>query len=177
MPRPKGLPKTGGRQRGTRNKHTVEMQALAVEAVRRSRKSKHQTPLEYVVAIVNDPNESPERRLMAASMALPYLHPRLSSIEQKTETIAEVRITQAELAAQAVREIEEAFREWTPPLIEHRSVDAPATLPPPPEQQPEPERPPRDYAADHAPPIAEGVPHFPSTRYRSQRGNGSGWSG
>jgi len=44
MPRPRGLPKTGGRQNGVANKRTRE---IAVAAVREGL-----TPLEYMLAVL-----------------------------------------------------------------------------------------------------------------------------
>lgn len=39
------------------------------------------TPLDYMLAILNNPGTSPERKMWAAEKAAPYLHPRLASKE------------------------------------------------------------------------------------------------
>jgi hypothetical protein len=75
VPRPKGLPKTGGRQSGVANKRTRE---IADAAIREGL-----TPLEYMLAVLRDENADPERRDEMAKAAAPYLHPRLAAIEAK----------------------------------------------------------------------------------------------
>ena len=62
MPRPKGLPKTGGRQKGVANKRTREIaDAAAREGL---------TPLEYMLGVMRDEEADPERRdRMAAAAA------------------------------------------------------------------------------------------------------------
>ena len=73
MPKPKGAQKSGGRAPGTPNRKTAETQA-AVEA-------SGMTPLEYMLTIMRDVGQDEARRLNAASMAAPYVHAKLSSIE------------------------------------------------------------------------------------------------
>jgi hypothetical protein len=71
--RPKGLPKTGGRQKGAANKRTREIADAAVkEGV---------TPLEYMLAVLRDETVGPERRDEMAKASAPYIHPRLASVE------------------------------------------------------------------------------------------------
>lgn len=75
--------KTGGRQKGSRNKRT-EAQAAAIE-------SSGLTPLEYMLSVMRCevPNDAPLRdyiaaevlRLDAAKAAAPYVHPKLANIE------------------------------------------------------------------------------------------------
>ena len=72
MPRPRGLPKTGGRQKGVANKRTRE---IAHTAVREGL-----TPLEYMLAVLRDESVEPDRRDRMAAAA-PYIHPRLSSTQ------------------------------------------------------------------------------------------------
>jgi hypothetical protein len=167
----RGQPKTGGRQRGTRNKRYAELQALADEAVRENK-----TPLQHVLQVMNDPRESKERQLAAAALALPYCHPRYSSIEARVQVDSKVEISLKELAERAEREIEEAFREWEPPkTIEHcRSADAPASLPPAPTVPEEPDVV-RDFALESAP-AEDGARVRRLDRYRRPRPVGS-WSG
>ena len=73
MPRPRGLPKTGGRQKGVANKRTRE---IADAAVREGL-----TPLEYMLAVLRDESVEPDRRDRMAAAAAPYIHPRLSSTQ------------------------------------------------------------------------------------------------
>src|ERR1700739_2607111 len=67
--RPKGLPKTGGRQKGVANKRTREIADAAVK--------EGLTPLEYMLAVLRDEQADPERRDRMAAAARPYIHPRL----------------------------------------------------------------------------------------------------
>jgi hypothetical protein len=62
-----------------------------------------------------------------AAQAAPYCHPRLAAIEAKLATIGqvEVKLTRQELAEQARREIDEAFREWRPPGHEKGRANGP----------------------------------------------------
>jgi len=73
MARPKGQPKLGGRQKGTKNKATKareEMIAMAGD-----------TPLEFLLAAMLN-NEFPAAtRIDAAKAAAPYVHPRLANVE------------------------------------------------------------------------------------------------
>ena len=131
MPRPKGLPKTGGRRPGSRNRDARLVDAAA------SRWGI--TPKEYFLRIMRDPKATQERRDWAAAQAAPYVHPRLQAIESKVEQHSvEMRVTRAELAAEAKRRIDEAFREYEPPktIDMPPSADTPATLPDPPPEQP-----------------------------------------
>src|SRR5271170_5909197 len=73
--RPIGTPKTGGRQKGTRNQRTRDFQA-AVSA-------SGVTPLEYMLAVMRDETVDPGRRDGMAKAAAPYIHPRLASMEAK----------------------------------------------------------------------------------------------
>ena len=75
MPRPRGLPKTGGRKKGIANKRTREIADAAI--------AQGLTPLEYMLAVLRDETVEPERRDEMAKAAAPYLHPRLAAIEAK----------------------------------------------------------------------------------------------
>ena len=70
MPRPKGLPKTGGRQKGAVDKIKREA-ILAAQGI---------TPLDYMLGIVRDEQEDKTVRLDAAKAAAPYVHPRLQAM-------------------------------------------------------------------------------------------------
>jgi hypothetical protein len=68
MSRPKGLPKTGGRQKGVANARIREFNA-AVSA-------SGLTPLEYMLAVLRDESVEPDRRDRMAAAAAPYIQPR-----------------------------------------------------------------------------------------------------
>jgi hypothetical protein len=92
MPRPKGLPKTGGRQKGVANKRTRE---IADAAVREGL-----TPLEYMLAVLRDESVEPDRRDRMAAAAAPYIHPRLSSTQMDATVKRDVaELTRDELLA------------------------------------------------------------------------------
>src|SRR6187200_1035353 len=69
MPRPKGLPKTGGRQKGAVEKIRREA-ILAAQGI---------TPLDYMMGIVRNEQEDKTVRLDAAKAAAPYVHARLQT--------------------------------------------------------------------------------------------------
>ncbi len=77
--------KTGGRQKGSRNKRT-EAQAVAIE-------NSGLTPLDYMLSVLRTPNApsadadikehiaAMSLRFEAAKAAAPYVHPKLANIE------------------------------------------------------------------------------------------------
>ena len=73
----KGQPKTGGRQRGARNRATA--------ARERKIAASGQTPLEYMLQILRDANSEDEDRRWAATTAAPYVHPRLQPIVSRDD--------------------------------------------------------------------------------------------
>ena len=91
MPRPKGLPKTGGRQKGVANTRTRE---IADAAIREGL-----SPLQYMLAVLRDENADPERRDRMAAAAAPYIHPRLANVE------ARIGVSGHEAALAALEEI------------------------------------------------------------------------
>jgi hypothetical protein len=112
MPRPRGLPKTGGRQKGVANKRTRE---IADAAIREGL-----TPLEYMLAVLRDESADPERRDEMAKAAAPYIHPRLASIEASHRIKSDVRdLSDAELVAIASST---GIAEETDGDAEHRGV-------------------------------------------------------
>ena len=162
----KGNPKTGGRKKGSVNRRTRYLSSVAAKA--------GLTPAEYLFGVLRDAAASVERRDWAAATLAPYVHPRLASVEQKVAATTEVRISRAQLAEQARREIAESFREWQAPVIEHQPVDPPAVSQPPPALPEEGNKPPREYALPGEP--APEVSRLP-THYRRPRPIGGGWSG
>jgi hypothetical protein len=65
--------KTGGRQKGARNRATANARAAA--------EATGILPLDYMLMVMRDAHAEPKRRDAMAIAAAPYLHSRLSSIE------------------------------------------------------------------------------------------------
>ena len=85
MARPKGLPKTGGRQKGSTNKATaVREAAIAASGL---------TPLDFMLKALRDEGNDFLTRFEAAKAAAPYVHPRLASTEVKGDPDSPVGIT------------------------------------------------------------------------------------
>lgn len=63
--------KTGGRQKGTRNKTSVAKEAAKAGEL----------PLDYMLRVMRDKRAEPARRDDMAGKAAPYLHARLATIE------------------------------------------------------------------------------------------------
>jgi hypothetical protein len=72
--------KTGGRQKGTRNRATEEARAAAAAS--------GALPLDYMLGIMRDPAADNKRRDAMAMAAAPYLHPRLTAIDAKMSPAA-----------------------------------------------------------------------------------------
>jgi hypothetical protein len=66
-------PKTGGRQKGTRNRATAEARAAA--------EATGILPLDYMLSVMRDPGTDNKRRDAMAIAAAPYLHSKLSSVD------------------------------------------------------------------------------------------------
>ena len=167
----KGQPKTGGRKKGVAN---LRARYLSEQAAKSGL-----TPRDYLLGVLRDPQASVERRDWAAATLAPYVHPRLAAIEARVDqyNTVEMKVTRAELAAQAKRRIDEAFKEYSPPkTIDHvpPSVDAPAPLSEPPAEQPK-EPVIREYAAPGPLAAAPDVARLP-VRHRPPRPIGDGWA-
>ena len=67
--KPKGLPKSGGRQKGAVDKIKREA-ILAAQGI---------TPLDYMLGIIRNEEEDKTVRLDAAKAAAPYVHARLQT--------------------------------------------------------------------------------------------------
>jgi len=65
--------KTGGRQKGARNRATEEARAAAAAT--------GTLPLQYMLSVMRDPAADIKRRDAMAMAAAPYLHPRLTAID------------------------------------------------------------------------------------------------
>jgi hypothetical protein len=85
MARPKGLPKTGGRAKGSANKATAAKEAaIAASGL---------TPLEFMLIALRDDRMDFMTRFEAAKAAAPYVHPRLASTEVKGDPDNPVGLT------------------------------------------------------------------------------------
>jgi hypothetical protein len=67
--------KTGGRQKGARNRATAEARAVA--------EATGILPLDYMLSVMRDANANPKRRDAMAMAAAPYLHPKLTAVDPK----------------------------------------------------------------------------------------------
>lgn len=87
MPRPAGLPKTGGRQKGVKNKATAaQVAAVAASGL---------TPLDFMLQVMRDEDAELGIRLDAGKAAAQYVHPKLQPVDGKTgstEIQARIRV-------------------------------------------------------------------------------------
>jgi hypothetical protein len=67
--------KTGGRQKGTRNRATEDARAAA--------KATGVLPLDYMLSVMRDTKVDNRRRDTMAMAAAPYLHSKLTTVEAK----------------------------------------------------------------------------------------------
>jgi hypothetical protein len=90
--------KTGGRQRGTPNKASVEREKVIAES--------GLTPLKYMLRTLRDESLDLQTRMDAASKAAPYVHPKLAAIEHSGPNkgpIQSVSMTPGEFEATAAK--------------------------------------------------------------------------
>jgi hypothetical protein len=78
--------KTGGRQKGTRNRATEEARVAA--------QATGILPLDYMLDVMRDPAADDKRRDAMAMAAAPYLHPKLSPTEKSDGPLASGRAGQ-----------------------------------------------------------------------------------
>jgi hypothetical protein len=67
--------KTGGRQKGTPNRATLVAREMVAEAL-----AGGPTPLEFLIETMRGEREPTPMQLQAATVALAYVHPRLSAM-------------------------------------------------------------------------------------------------
>ena len=82
--RPKGLPKTGGRQLGTPNKRTLGLRMGLVVAgapVELAEKPARQQPLDFLLEVMADESQPIATRVDAAKAAAPYVHFRKGLVD------------------------------------------------------------------------------------------------
>jgi hypothetical protein len=89
MPRPKGLPKTGGRQKGGVDKIKREA-ILAAQGI---------TPLDYMLGIIRNEQEDNTVRLDAAKAAAPYVHARLQTTTLAGDPEKPLKVDMSDLEA------------------------------------------------------------------------------
>jgi hypothetical protein len=79
MPRPKGLAKTGGRKKGTKNKRTITLEQAAKEG---------KTPLQFMLDTMRDDKVEMALRCDMAKASAPYVHARRAPGTKEGETPA-----------------------------------------------------------------------------------------
>lgn len=93
-----------GRPKGSKNKATVEREALAAEAIAAAKKTGI-SPLETLLTVMRGgpaAKKISDRMYAAAVAAAPYCHPRLAAVEHSGSIQVEPEaLTDAELAALA----------------------------------------------------------------------------
>ena len=194
MPRPQGLPKTGGRQKGTPNKRTQQiLDQAAAEGI---------TPLEVQLRTMRmlweraHQTRVPDLELAKQACAVavqcaPYMHPRLAAVEAKVAVDARVEeISFEEQKRQALAAFDAAFGvvrtpegklinaeefkvpdQRMSPVIEHQpsasdSAGTPAVDNSVAEgHDPQPQPPPREFAREGSLEVAPDVPRLPTRRY------------
>jgi hypothetical protein len=121
--------KTGGRQKGTKNKHKAVAELMGDVVVQSAMSG--ETPLEYMLRIMRDANQEDARRDNMARAAAPYVHARLAATEVNDKPKVEVdpskssaEIRQEMIAWMASRGMIKVVEELKP----KRAVSAPALL-------------------------------------------------
>jgi hypothetical protein len=82
--RPKGTPKTGGRQRGTPNRRTLALRSGLVAAgapLDLANKQLQQLPLDFLLDVMSDESHPIATRVDAAKAAAPYVHFRKGLVD------------------------------------------------------------------------------------------------
>ena len=77
--------KTGGRQKGTPNRASVE-RAAEIAAT-------GETPLDYMLRVMRDPTVDHDRRDRNAAQAAPYVHAKLAQIDSNAKVNLDGSIT------------------------------------------------------------------------------------
>ena len=77
--------KTGGRQKGVKNKATILNEAAVRERVEAA-KDAGLTPLEFMLSVMRDETRSFQDRYAAARDAAPYQHPKLATVQHSGDS-------------------------------------------------------------------------------------------
>jgi hypothetical protein len=122
LPRPKGLPKTGGRKKGSVSKFTPLSVQYTRDIVDAAIKAQ-QTPLEFLLAQMHDPRVARQERFAAAVAAAPFCHPKLIATAVTKVSSGGDGLPPDQYRAWARQQIREAF--GLPPLtaIEHKAEE------------------------------------------------------
>ncbi len=84
--------KTGGRQKGVRNKASIAKAAqVAASGL---------TPLDYMLSVLRDTTQPPSRRDWASAAAAPYIHPKLATLQSNVNLTG--RLTLEQLVTQSI---------------------------------------------------------------------------
>lgn len=78
------MPRGGNRPGAGRPKGSKQVRSSA-PLIRRAKAAGKPMPLEYLLEVMNDPEQGTRERLSAAIAAAPYVHPRLASVQVKGE--------------------------------------------------------------------------------------------
>ncbi len=89
----------GGRQKGTKNKATIERERFARHVAEQAAAS-GEAPLDYMLRVMRTSNDAKRRDTMAIAAA-PYVHARLSAVEHSGETVRHIISDQPEMTPDA----------------------------------------------------------------------------
>ena len=78
--------KTGGRQKGSRNKATVEREQFTCEVIAQATET-GQSPLDVMLSIMRSADAPLSVRFKAAIEAAPYIHPKLAAVDMKADVV------------------------------------------------------------------------------------------
>jgi hypothetical protein len=95
--------KTGGRQKGAKNKATIEREN-GHAAIAAAAKAEGVTPLEVMLGAMREAWAAGDKDAAAnfAKDAAPYVHPRLAAVDVKADIEATVEVSRIELIAPAI---------------------------------------------------------------------------
>ena len=122
---PRGGARVGaGRKTGTTDRAMQKVSAKRV--LDRTGTGPDAMPLAHLLGVMNDENQKATIRLQAAIAAAPYCHPRLASVEVKSDTVTTLSV-ESDLG-KALRELAEIARlREIGPVIEGEILE-PATM-------------------------------------------------
>jgi hypothetical protein len=82
MPRGGPRPNSGGPRPGSGPKPKDQKALKVASDIIRAARESGATPLDYMLAVMRDPDADPQRRDRMAQAAAPYVHPRAEAVEQ-----------------------------------------------------------------------------------------------
>lgn len=123
---PRGGARIGaGRKTGSTDRKLGKISAERV--LNRTGTGPDKMPLAYMLAVMNNDKEKATVRLQAAIAAAPYVHPRLASVEVKSDNVTTLSV-ESDLG-KALRELAEIARLRDMSQTIEGTVLEPATLP------------------------------------------------